>query len=523
MVLDLYQYIWLYLHEKGYDYVYFLQEEENRFSISDFGEQQIKRFSYVGDRPKYFRNVRKLFSKGDSYDFCKWFWEKMVSQHRKKCAFVSMLNDFCSVFQDTKWQEALGQTKAQLNQQITGTLVLISPPIVEYSHMLLLESPVFSVLGIREIVNARAENHEIQDYYASLKSDMGKSCIFLNTFSYESVRTLLMHMVFNMEERFDDIKELELMARYLVQYLNNRQLQWQDCLFDRDVDLENLFYKDLYSQLSKDTVWKQLQRIIKKVRVTGSVRAYVTQKGIPYYESIDAARMSYEKSSDLWKCMRIAPQNISGNLDTLSNKECVKMLMEIHKELGHPSNYQLNVSIVSEIGEFIRQLENACTNMDIGTYQRALFSIQFCAKFVYTSSDASDALERIIEALHSYVEQSMIVFRCKCAVQGIDSHIYKSASDRIIVNCIAQEKVLESYEKGVRTSIANFSMPDFNPDRIKRISEDMDRMVQDIKAANEQQEKTASSATEAVASKEEEIEDFDFVITPEMKDCHPPK
>ena len=31
----------------GAESLHFLQEEENRFSISDFGEQQIKRFSYV--------------------------------------------------------------------------------------------------------------------------------------------------------------------------------------------------------------------------------------------------------------------------------------------------------------------------------------------------------------------------------------------------------------------------------------------------------------------------------------------
>lgn len=521
--LNLNQYLWLSLHEK-YQVVYFLSASDGQLYVRDFGDKDAKKFAYN-------QGVLKKFTgKGNANQFCRWLKEQLVAK-TKRCAVVCAMDDLCAVFEAEAWKKAFGELREL--EKATGTFVMVAPPIVERSRALLLDSDIFELLGDRVIVNAR--KGIIRNYYASLKSNKGESCVFLNLFTKDRIRTLLDHVLFESGRVYPGDDLLGAMAEYLTQYLNNRALQLTEHLFGKHFDTVNVLYCELFDQLMKDSVWKELELIGSTILSDGGIASYMAERSIDCVEEYPTVRISYEKGSYAWKCMTLHPA-IMRNREDDFGEPAQDTQLAIYRELCRPQNRTANAEIAKAIETLLMRLHNAQQDGDNGTYKRVLYSIHFCVKCLYTPPDSQESVGKIINLLDGYTILSSEVYQTKRSVLELDGKsqygLPEAVANQLKAKKQMKETLLAKYDSIIPVSIATGIQYDSvgtqqMQETVEGIFDELNQKLNEPEVPAPSREEVPTEEEVPVASPDEEKssepdEDFVFEFSDGLFDYKPP-
>ena len=361
--LNLNQYLWKELH-KTYQTVYFLSAAEKAFTVRTFGD--IHGTPYT---PKY-----SLFSSEQS-KFSGWLMRQLRGKPDESAAFVCSLEDFCSVLSHPQWKETL-QTIAA-DKKRTGGFILTASTADENTGCLLLRSPVFQWLHDDGILDIRGGT--VRSLYESIQKSKWKSCFFLNAFTPERIRNVLLHILMEHPDRCCSLQQLSQMADYLSLYLRDSKLHRSQSLFPKSLPVHYLLLRDLYEQLKKEPVWQRLKQLTAGcARLTGRIGSHDWEETeIPVLRN---------PGCYAGKCLLLQlPKWIYTDEDDTAQAE--KTLGAIQQLAAAPRNRLENPSIVAAIDGFLQRLETV-RHGDRGSYMQILDALEFCMNWLYAEDDS---------------------------------------------------------------------------------------------------------------------------------------
>ncbi len=515
MKLNLQQYLWRELHRNDYQAVYFLRKKDERLIAESFGDHGIVPFS--GQSGGFFK-VLIPYEK----QFVSWMKARLTDKEQK-AAFVCSLSDFCEIFQTKPWKNELQQLSGLSGRK--GTIVLTVPPVVEHSRRKLLCSPVFEMLQDPVILNVRQGN--IRNLYSSLKNGKAESCEFLNTFTRDRLRSMLLHAAMEKEEFYEDAL-LDLMADYLAQLLHNRQLQWKCSPFHPDFHSDTATFTELYYQLRDPKVWKRLLDTMQQIQEAGSISTYVRAQGADYRQDdgMGTTRISHQKGSFACNCMALRPQKLSDPDDALKRSP-EEMLMEICYELSVHQNKEENAQVTQFISECLKDLGNVCHKGDGGTYQRVLYAIHFGVQCLYAPEQDTEEIKKILGALNHYIRLSESTFDARCNYERMSEKAASGLGESILLHLrtqyLAQKKALATFDSGIESRLLHYSAGQQSVDNFQEIASELHGMLDTLEKnlSSEPQEDTKPQPApaplqEAPAPLQEDEDDEDLFITDAM-------
>ncbi len=490
--LNLNQYLWRKLHE-NYETVYFLHASDNGFSVKSFGDLSCKPYD-PGPR-SFFGLAKKQNNLGA------WIQRQLCANPSHAVAFVCPMKDFCAVLEDDRWTSVLQNIATA--QRRTGIFVLTASATAEHTQKLLLHSPVFDRLHETAVTDVRGG--QIQELYGPIKRRKWDSCLFLNTFTWDRVRNLLLHIAMEQPSRCISCKQLDSLAEYLTDYLNDPRLQRAQPLFGGLLPSSYLLYRDLYEQLRDERVWSRLVQqsgLDAQSRQHGRILDHSTEvcHGTPVLRDLKCYA---------GKCMmlRLPGWFHEYNAD---DTRVLRTLESIQCEVSAPKNRPENQQIVSAVEEFLKLVDKVYVG-DIETYKQILFAVEFCVKWVYAEPESKhySNILKIIENLQNHITNSSTRFAL-CRDLTYNQHYYAgSLHDRklsqIERECEKYEKICKLQLDLIHASILELTMPS----SASNIMDQLDRLTQGVLDCQEQPADVVETT-----SQEDGIEE-DFTLRPE--------
>ena len=526
--LDLNRYLWLELHEK-YDVVYFLSYRDELIYADTLGDYGSSPYEYV-------QKGLKLFSGSKQKRFLTWMKERL-SYKNARYAFVCEASEMCDILENELWNSVL--RSAASAEKKTGTLVFVVPPVVARSRRYLMYSNVFGVFPDNIIMGYRSNNN-IKDFYSVLKKDKGESCVYLSAFTKERVRAMLQYMMFaDMPERYLTSDETDAAAEYIVQYLTNVRLQWNERLFEKSFNLVNPLYDEVYDQLKKENVWSRLMAALERIEEAGGVRRYVKSVVGEYTEEESCSTsISYEKGTFPWKCMSLTPLPEDNGKEGFS-LNVSDTLTEIRRELSKPRSCFENPVVAKSADALLLRLNNALAMGDSDTYKRALYSIQFCVHCLYAPKESNSDIEGTIAVLNKYItlsEEVHIASKNIGVAYGdvsahMDSYFAKISAERKV-----KEMLLKKYDSVIPVSITsslrfNYISTSELQDSVAKLFDDIDKRINEVEpepeipsrqTAPKTRQKPAAQKPQPQKKQEEEDEEEEYIIDDALSSFLPP-
>ena len=428
--LDLNQYLWLKLHESGYQAVYYLYADNGKgiFQIRTYGDRQSSAYE-----PGWslFRTETEKF--GD------WMLERLEEKSNRRAALVCQLDTFCTVTGRDGWNGIL-QKLARMGNR-TGILVLTAPAEVEKTRELLLRSSVFSYLGENTICNLRAGS--LCPLYGALAAGKPSSVVYLNRYTAKRLRALLLHVMMDSENLQAGEAELDHMAQYLEQYLINAWLQRKRPLFGERVCNEYPRYAELYKSLKDRTVWRRLEDAAAEAERQGGLRAYLERLECRYCDlaaravfPLRVANSAAGRCASLWP-----PQKVDRGVQ---GESAFQLALEIQQILLAPRNRTDNPGISEDMEKFRNQLDMALSNEDYATYRRILRAIRFCAQRLQAprASEEEESVRGLNKSLSVMIESSEAYFKADRRLRT-----YSTGQGLAVHNTAAKDIVFMQYQK----------------------------------------------------------------------------
>lgn len=500
--LNLNQYLWMNLHEK-YDIVYFLSKNGDLLYVDSFGDKNASSFSYNSGGFNLLTNKQKKFSN----------WMKdQLTLREKKAAFVCEAEDFCNIIENDLWRNAFSAI-ADIKRR-TGTIILTMPPVVEQSRKYLMNSKLFDILKDNTVLYYRGDNI-VQDYYSVLKREKSESCVFLNVFTKDKVSAMLECIVFTEnKDRYLTSDTLDLMADYLTQYMNNKRLQWKDDLFDKNFNIVNPLYSEVYDQLKRDSVWNRLTKLAERVSKAGGIRRYARESVNEYVEEDSSSvRIFYSHGSSMWKCMSLCPAKYDGK-ENILNINAVDLLYDICLDLSKPRNSSENDTVSKAIDYFVLKINNAHSLGDIGTYKRALYSIRFFVQCLYVSSESEDDIGKIINRLKEYIDLSYNVCIAKKHFESFSGGKLK-LQKKLMAQYEAHEILLNKYDEIIPASItaslrSSYGSTSEFQTSVSDLLNDLEKIQEETDVPVSQNEDSAAVSEAVLSDTEDYIEEYEI-------------
>lgn len=376
--LDLNQYLWERLHG-SYEAVYFLSAEENSFRVRCYGDLCCK--EYVPAKKKLFG----FGGKTEQREQGNWILQQLRRKSGEAAAFVCSLEDFCAVLSDSRWDTALEDIADEKNR--TGIFVLTASTTAEKTTKLLLESPVFEKLRESAITDLRSG--AVRELYSTLKKRKWDNCLFLNIFTWERVRALLLHLIMEDPSRCESCGQLDAMADYLYAYLRDPDVAGGERLLPDELPAGYLMYQSLYEQLGKEHIWKKLQN---------QTACYAGEPCRERWENAGTeVPVLRDQNSYAGRCMKIRLPKWLKN-DEMAGPQALRQLENICCQVSAPKNRAENQTVIAAAEDFLGQID-AVHDCDPDTYLRVLRALEFCVAQVYLAADdeKSASVQTIIE------------------------------------------------------------------------------------------------------------------------------
>ncbi len=362
---DLNQYLWERLHE-NYESVYFLSAEDDSFRVRSYGDLRCNEYT-----PKKKKIFGLLGSSSDQSDLGNWIQRQLCAKSDSTAAFVCSLDDFCSVLSDPKWYPTL-ESIAE-DKKRTGIFVLTASATAEKSANMLLTSPVFEKLHETAITDLR--DGAPRDLYGTLKKRKWDNCIFLNSFTWERVHDLLLHLVVEYPDRYESCEKLDTMSEYLYTYLRDPDFAREEFLFAEEYGFGYPMYEELFTRLKNERNWKNFEK--KVAAFEKSERKRQCTDLSPNDVAVLRSPNSYAG-----RCMIIRlPDWLNDNPQEAEKAQAT--LQSIYSEVIAPKSKVENPEIISFAEKLINRLDTVAVG-DAESYNFVLSTLKFCVDHIYS-------------------------------------------------------------------------------------------------------------------------------------------
>lgn len=441
---NLNQYLWERLHG-NYEAVYFLSAEGSSFRVRSYGDLCCS---------EYTPGKKKLFAfKGGSEqeEQGNWLQRQLRARTDATAAFVCSMDDFCSVLSDQRWQPVLDAI-AEENKR-TGIFVLTAPATAERTRELLLTSPVFDRLRETAVTDLRGGT--ARDLYASLKKRKWDSCVFLNTFNYERIHGLLVHLVMSDRERCVSCEQLDQMTEYLLAYLRDPEFARAEGLLPEETPLEYWMYGELYQWLSNPRNWKKFQ---------ARCEAFCQSSYNCANQHSPQVGVLRDLNGYAGRCMKIKlPKWLQNYAEAW--EEAQSLLAAIRREVAAPKNRMENQQIVAHAQKLLNQLE-AVLDGDVDSYLWILEGLKFCVTEIYETEDQEKTkrILDVLEQIQAAVSEFERCFSLERNVSHLRAHTKEGSLQSITLKTLSSELLaLEQQKAGyfdlVRATALSLQMP----------------------------------------------------------------
>lgn len=445
MQADLNQYLWLKLHEK-FKTVRFMYIKDDLLYYRTFGKSHAQELNYDKNT---LGKIKNMFSgKDESSIFGDWICEQLTNK-KERCVFVFSIIDFCEMFKRKQWKPVLERINKL--DQTTGSIVLIAPPDVNTVDKYLTKQSVISTLKTSSFLISDISS--LIDYYTHFKKNMKDSCIFLNTFDKERIRTLLVNLVNKGKHDYPGEAFYDNISVLLSRYLCSRFMQLKKKLFSEHFNYVDTLYSELHDQLLDKKIWNGLQLESEKISSVG-IEEYIRQnfgeQGLNYKQLY----IYPEKNSSVWRCMSLM---LYAPADT-NNEKIAELILRIYQELDVPNSGILDQRITETLERVLYILENAVHEKDIDTYERSVYALYILSKWVY-KADMTEQNVNMIESLKKYLDLSISDFETARQIEEISHFASGSVNSAFKLKkeqyCISIEKVLAKMDEYIPVYISN--------------------------------------------------------------------
>ena len=503
---DLNQYLWDRLH-MNYDAVYFLSAEENGFAIRTYGDLRCR--EYVPGRKRIFGI---LSGNSAQADFGNWLLRQLRSKAGETAAFVCPLEDFCTVLANGQWDDILAEIAGAKNR--TGIFVLTASATAEQTTKLLLESPVFEKLQEFAVTDLRCG--AMRELYSSLKKRKSDNCVFLNTFSWERLRAMLLHLVMENPDRCESCTKLDLLTEYLYEYCRNPEFADGEGIFHREMPMNYLLYSNLYDQLSAERTWKKFEASSERYQKQGCFCKTAS-------DAETRAPILRDSNSYAGRCMKIKLPGWMEEKEPAA-EQAAGLLQKICDAVSAPMNRVENPEIASAAESFLNQLE-AVYDSDSDTYIQVLSALKFCVLKIYT--ELKEETAQIMEVIQKYrdsisvsqqyfvLERELMLSRARLT----EGELLGAALQQLKVQLYTLEKVKKRYLDLVGAMELGLKVP-VSEGSIKGMLEELEKEIQHLDRFTNPSESVPVPEEEAEEEPEEEQEEF--LAAPWMYDYRPP-
>lgn len=516
---NLNQYLWETLHE-NYETVYFLSAEDNRFRVRTFGDLS-------GDIAGLEKQAKpKLWSflgSSEQEKFSSWLLRQLCAKPGKAAAFVCPIEDFCAVLSRDCWEDTLRDIAQEKRR--SGIFVLTASATAEHTKDLLLNSPVFDRLGETAVTDVREGG--LREIYSAIQKSKRDSCLFLNTFTRERIRNLLLRLSVEYPQRNISCRELDILSGYLMLYLHDLKKQQAEPFLEHLPPIGYLHYQELYDQLAKESVWARFMQ-----HSAGYVQSVQDQIFPDLSDSFDIqAPVLRDPKCYAGKCMMLKLPKWVCDQDCEGSRP-EKLLEKIRKEVSRPKNKPENEEIIAAIEDFLNQLDSV-TEGNLDAYILLLLAVEFCVSKVYTAPDAEE-MERIRALIARIHSGAMLTWQCFQTQQHLSSYRTLNSAGPLYQKTISQLQdraaILEAQRKQytdlISASILQFAIPTVTTDIMKRLDE-LTREAEQMETAEQATPAPAAEPEPTPAAEPEPEEDtpaFDdeFFFRPEDYTYIPP-
>ena len=379
------------LHDK-YEAVYYVDAENDEPRVSRYGRSDSDDFK-----------LKKGFFKGSApQQLSKWLTDLLK---RKKAAVVFRLESFCDIF-DSDEKSLNDLVRFSQGSKSNGSVILVcsnnSDKNIEYFS----SARVFDCLGEFAICSLR-RNETIDSIYSILRSNKQEACVFLNSYTRERLTDLVTMSVIEKKNHFTGEENLKTAVNYLTLYLNDPVIRMREHrIFKEGFPLICPPYKELYLQLRRDDVWRDLCR-----RAADYFR---NNPDMADENVIDSAarrfHFTYDDDSIKTKCMKLC---VPAAIHDIYEDKAIEELGELYDKLSKPCNRPINSMISDEMNSLLTKLDNAHNKSDAKTCSRIISSILFCASYLHTDSEELENVLDIIKWIDNYIELSGVLFGLK--------------------------------------------------------------------------------------------------------------
>lgn len=493
---DLNQYLWDRLHA-NYEAVYFLNAEGSSFSVRSYGDLCCSEYT-----PAF-----GLFGGSAQRRLGGWMQRQLRAKPGETAAFVCSLEDFCTVLSDNRWDSVLEEISGEKKR--TGIFVLTASATAERTSKLLLESSVFDKLQETAVTDLRGGAE--RELYGALKKRKWDNCVFLNTFNWERVRALLMHLVMEYPERCESCGQLDEMTEYLYALLKDPELAEREGLFRGELPMGYLMYTNIYEQLSNERTWKKLE---------SQSRCFALRDRTSKHPENTGVCVLRDRNSYAGRCMKIKlPPWVSREDD--AGEYAARLLRDIRCSVSAPKNRLENSEIAAAAENLLNQLD-AVHNGDLDTYTQVLSALQFCVSHIY-AEPRQEQTSRIMEVIQKQEDaitifsQYYVLHRDLTSVQAqmSDGALQNATLRQLKIKLFSLEQLKKKYTDLISAMELGLKMP-VSADNIQDMLQELEQEVEHF-GNLEQAEEEDSPAS--IPEPEPEIE---FHLTDAVYDFIPP-
>lgn len=497
LALNLNQYLWMNLHRDGYRVVYFLLKNKesvtgNTFSVRTFGDIEQKEI------PGGFLALLGL-KRADSVS-AKNFMLCMNTWLKEKAAVVCPLDDFCTVLEETGWEDAFdSEKKLSRSANCQGILVLTASIYAENNERFLLNSRAFSEkrLNFEPILQLRKANR--QGMYECFAQLLGDGYTFLSQPTADRLVPIFTRILMEHPERMNSAPDLSSLARTLEWYLRDPSGQAETDmkkLAELGTPFHHAPFRKIYDCLSNEDTWnallKQHQRVQKRPDSVGVPRAFpmILRTPSSYAERCLTLRVPEDSKADP-KLIQEAQTRIQG----------------IRQKVSSPQNRMENKTLIQEIKSFLSDVPKARSKRDIETYCRILYAIDICLQWIDIDSEKArkqyDALCSVIESMKHWINLSGQYFDSRQEQdRSVEPAGYWAAYQKG-ANLVTKQKLelsrkaLDLYEERIPPIVSKLSFQNAL-DSINSLTKDLNEKLDRLQKID-----SVASRTETITSKQE--------------------
>lgn len=397
--LDLNSYLYYQLKSQGYEGIFFVSGMDGEFLLSLYDEDAREIYRkhgrrntwglaniFGGDELKNSHSIPMLGTADTALRLIN------ILKKSRNLALVFRLDSFCEIF--GKNRDLLAQFSRAGNKYLeqNGNILVLQAPMTASGSL--------PYLTDREGVFARCEDTELctelrqileQEHsvklYEQLARDLGRRCVFLNTFSRENMELLVKS--FYLLEKPDEqatMQDVRDLSDFLWAWYASVRLRRMTGPILSENETRHFSY--LMKDLQNTATWLRVRRAMEQIRGENPNTPLSLQLRKLVPTTLSAPRIPADSLlARKMKQVRL-PEDLYASLPELE-QNAMDRFAELTQEYQTPRSRPLEKELENNLLQCLNILENAANHGDIGTFERAVTCLNqnVNQRFTYTSAD----------------------------------------------------------------------------------------------------------------------------------------